>query len=93
MFERLFGDGGSAGAAAGPQNETRAAFSIPSTQEVARLANTLGAGDRTKLSEYLDSVREIEQRIQNAEAQGRTTIELPDRPHRHPGDVRRAHAS
>ena len=29
-----------------------------------------GNSDRSKLSEYLDSVREIEQRIQNAETQG-----------------------
>ena len=50
------------------------------TQEVSRLAGTLGAGDRTKLNEYLDSVREIEQRIQNTEAQGAQSIELPDRP-------------
>ena len=50
------------------------------SQEVSRLAGTLGAGDRAKLSEYLDSVRDIEQRIQNAEKQGAQTFELPDRP-------------
>ena len=38
-----------------------------------------GAGDKAKLGEYLDSVREVEQRIQNAEAQP-VEIELPERP-------------
>ncbi len=50
------------------------------TEEVNFLAKTLGRGDRTKLNEYLDSVREIEQRIQNTEAQGKHSIELPERP-------------
>ena len=40
----------------------------------------LGPGDRTKLNEYLDSVREIEQRIQGVEARGAQSIELPERP-------------
>ena len=40
-----------------------------------------GQGDRTKLNEYMESVREIEQRIQSAKSQGDThSIELPDRP-------------
>ena len=34
-----------------------------------RVASSLGASDKTKLAEYLDSVREVEQRIQNAESQ------------------------
>ena len=49
-------------------------------QEVNGLEKTLGPGDCAKLTEYLDSVREIEQRIQNVEKQGMHSIELPDRP-------------
>jgi hypothetical protein len=49
-------------------------------EEVGSLAKVLGRGDRTKLNEYLDSVREIEQRIQNTETLGEHSIELPDRP-------------
>jgi hypothetical protein len=50
-------------------------------QEVSRLQGTLGPGDRTKLTEYLDSVREIEQRIQSTEKKGASApLELPDRP-------------
>ena len=48
-------------------------------EEARRVAGSLGAGDRTKLSEYLDSVREIEQRIQHTETQP-LDLELPDRP-------------
>src|SRR5215510_2880205 len=50
------------------------------TEEVNSLAKALGRGDRTKLNEYMDSVREIEQRIQNTEKQGTHAIELPERP-------------
>ena len=42
--------------------------------KVDRLQGGLGSRDRAKLDEYLQSVREIERRIQNAESQGR---ELP----------------
>ena len=49
-------------------------------QEVSSLDKTLGPGDRTKLTEYLESVREIEQRIQSVEARGIQSIVLPERP-------------
>lgn len=79
VFERLFGDGGSAAQrAALAKSEGSILDSVAS--EVNRLAGTLGAGDRTKLSEYMDSVREIEQRIQNTEAHGAQSVELPERP-------------
>jgi hypothetical protein len=79
VFERLFGDGGS------PEQRLALAKSTGSildsvTREVTRLAGTLGAGDRTKLAEYMDSVREIEQRIQNTETHGTQSVELPERP-------------
>jgi hypothetical protein len=79
VFERLFGDGGSAAQrSALARNEGSILDSV--MREAGRLANTLGPGDRTKLGEYLDSVREIEQRIQNTEVQGSEIIELPERP-------------
>jgi hypothetical protein len=78
VFERLFGDGGSPDAR---QARIRSQGSILDSvrDEAARVANSLGAGDTVKLREYLDSVREVEQRIQHAEAQP-AQIELPDRP-------------
>jgi hypothetical protein len=79
LFERLFGDGGSAAQRLALAKNTGSILDSV-TQEVNRLNHTLGAGDRNKLTEYLDSVREIEQRIQNTETQGAQSIELPDRP-------------
>jgi hypothetical protein len=43
--------------------------------EVQSLNRALGAGDRGKLTEYLEAVRDVERRIQTAE--GQTTRELP----------------
>jgi hypothetical protein len=79
VFQRLFGDGG------GPaqrlaQTKARGSVLDSVAQEAARLAGTLGPGDRTKLSEYMDSVRDIEARIQNVEAQSAQSVDLPDRP-------------
>lgn len=80
VFERLFGDGGSA---ASRRAQVRQSGSILDSvaQEALSLERTLGPSDRNKLSEYLDSVRDLEQRIGRAEARGeQAEIELPDRP-------------
>ncbi len=58
VFQRLFGDGGSAAQRLALAKSTGSILDSV-TQEVNRLAGTLGAGDRTKLAEYMDSVREI----------------------------------
>jgi hypothetical protein len=76
VFERLFGEGGSSA-------ERRAALTRRASlldwvrEDIARLQKQLGASDRTKVTAYLDTVREVERRIQKAEAQ---TIDsaLPD---------------
>jgi len=79
VFERLFGDGGTASQRLAHIRKTGSILDSVS-QEVSRLASSLGSSDRGKLSEYLDSVRDIEQRIQNTEKRGAHTFELPDRP-------------
>ena len=71
VFERLFGDGGSAGAAAGADEAKRQHSRFGDCRKSAASSKTLGPGDRTKLTEYLDSVREIEQRIQSRGGAGR----------------------
>ena len=78
VFERLFGDGGDA-AARLARVRSRSSILDSVRAEASRVANSLGAGDKAKLGEYLDSVREIEQRIQHVEAQP-LDLELPDRP-------------
>ena len=79
VFERLFGDGGTAAERLAHIRKTGSILDSVGA-EISRLNASLGAGDKGKLVEYLDSVRDVEQRIQNAEKQGAHTFELPDRP-------------
>jgi hypothetical protein len=79
VFERLFGTGGSA-AQRRAQARDRGSILDSVIAEVNSLSKTLGHGDRTKLDEYLDSVREIESRIQKTESQTASSLQLPDRP-------------
>jgi hypothetical protein len=79
IFERLFGDGGSAEERrARIRNEGSILDSV--LEETRSLTARLGRSDTSKLGEYLESVREIEQRIQIAEASVEESVELPDRP-------------
>jgi hypothetical protein len=81
VFERLFGDGANTDPKkrlARIQQERSVLDSV--IEEVARLQSGLGQGDRVKLSEYLEAIRDVERRIQKAEEQsGRelTTIDHP----------------
>jgi hypothetical protein len=79
VFERLFGDGGSSAQRLAQMKRNRSILDSV-TQEIGSLNATLGSGDRGKLKEYLESVREIEQRIQGVEARGIESIALPERP-------------
>lgn len=79
VFDRLFGDGGTPEQRAARMKDTGSILDSI-TREVSSLSGSLGRGDRTKLTEYLDSVREIEQRIQVTEGQAVHSVELPDRP-------------
>jgi hypothetical protein len=80
VFDRLFGDGGSAARRLADARQSRSILDSVQ-EEAARLQRALGAGDRLKVDEYLDSVREVERRIQRAEAgSGDLALELPGRP-------------
>ena len=80
VFERLFGEGGTAADRLAILKQTGSILDSV-TAEVARLGSTLGIGDRNKLDEYLDAVRDVEQRIQQSESRGaESLVELPDRP-------------
>ncbi len=68
VFERLFGEGGT------PEQRTAALQKKASLldwvkDDISRLQNELGAEDRLKVNEYLDTVRAVERRIQKAEAE------------------------
>jgi hypothetical protein len=47
------------------------------SEDISRLQKKLGAGDRNKVNHYLDTVREVERRIQKAEAETADS-RLPD---------------
>ena len=76
VFEMLFGEGGSK-AERQASLRKRASLLDFVGEEFTRLKKDLGAADRAKVSQYLDSVRQVERRIQAAEAQAKD-IELPD---------------
>ncbi len=67
VFEKLFGDGGSKEER---QAELRRRASLLDfvKDDMSRLSRELGKSDRSKIANYLDTVREVERRIQRAEA-------------------------
>ena len=80
VFERMFGQGGSAAERTARIQEDRSILDAI-TQDVASLQGRLGPSDRRTMTEYLENIREIERRIQRAGAdQGEREIELPARP-------------
>ena len=66
LFERLFGDGGSPEERRRDQRRNGSMLDAV-TAEMASLQRKLGPGDRTKVNQYLETVREVERRIQKAE--------------------------
>jgi hypothetical protein len=77
IFERLFGDGESTDAAARLASlERQRSILDYVTGSLNRLGRTLGPGDRAKLNEYADAIRDIERRIQKAEQQN-AAMKLP----------------
>jgi hypothetical protein len=76
VFERLFGEGGTA---ADRRRALRNRGSLLDwvREDISRLQKTLGPADRTRVSQYLDTVREVERRIQKAEAETADN-QLPD---------------
>jgi hypothetical protein len=76
VFERLFGDVGSteSGARLAHLRQDRSILDSVMA-ESADLQHRLGSEDRSRLAEYLEGVRDIETRIQKAEAQ--STKEMP----------------
>ena len=80
VFERLFGEGGTVDERRAEMRKDRSILDSV-TEDMARLMRSLGAGDRTRVNDYVDAVREVERRIQRAEEQaGQSTLALPDRP-------------
>ena len=66
-FERLFGDGGSASERRAELKKEASLLDVV-REDFGRLQAELGPSDRTRVRNYLDSVRELERRIQKAES-------------------------
>ena len=66
-FERMFGRAGSSEQRQARQSEDRSILDSV-TEDAARLRIGLGARDRSRLSDYLDHIRELEQRIARRQA-------------------------
>ena len=79
LFIRLFGQGDNAAERARLSKQYGSLLDML-TSEVATLQRSLGPSDKRVLSDYLDTVREIERRIQKTEARDLSNIDIPDAP-------------
>ena len=79
VFERMFGRPGTRAQRLERMQEDRSILDSV-RDDVSDLQKRLGSKDRARLSEYLDHVREIEERIQRSEKQASTRVEAPDAP-------------
>lgn len=80
VFENLFGEGGDAAGRRAALRK-RASLLDSVSDEFVRLQKTLGPGDRQRVSQYLESVRDVERRIQQAQtAAGDNPLPDRDRP-------------
>src|ERR1051326_502663 len=66
VFERLFGEGGN-GAARRAALRDRASLLDAFNSDIAKLKGRVGAPERARLDQYLDSVRNVEREIERAE--------------------------
>jgi hypothetical protein len=79
VFERLFGGGSTPEERRARVEEDRSILDAIMT-ETNGLKKTLGKHDQATVSDYLESVREIERRIQNASFEGRADVTVPEEP-------------
>jgi hypothetical protein len=73
VFERLFGDGGTSAQRTAQARENLSILDSV-TADLRRLLGTLGPGDRVTVDGYVESMREIERRIQSAEKSGAASV-------------------
>jgi hypothetical protein len=86
VFQKLFGQGDTEQERTAILHETGSILDRVKGQ-AARLQAGLGVGDRAVVNDYLDSVREIERRVQMAEKQDTASLNIPDAPVGTPNDI------
>jgi hypothetical protein len=79
LFQRLFGQGDT------PEERKRISKQYSSvldlvSQEAADLQRSLGPQDRSMVNDYLDTVREIERRVEKMDARDLSHVNIPDTP-------------
>jgi hypothetical protein len=79
VFEKLFGDGSTTADRLARKRLSRSLLDSVMDQ-VASLQLDLPAADRTRVTEYLDDIREIERRIQKSEEHSQAALTLPEPP-------------
>jgi hypothetical protein len=81
VFERLFGDSETTDARVRAARRQKDRSILDSVRETTSdLERTLGPGDRAKLAQYMEAVRDVERRIQLVEAQGAQELPPIDQP-------------
>jgi hypothetical protein len=78
VFERMFGIGATAEERLARVREDRSILD-GLTEEIASLRRRLGSSDRSKLGQYFDAVRDVEQRILKAESTN-SDFSVPEQP-------------
>jgi hypothetical protein len=86
VFQKLFGQGDTDQERAQILTETGSILDRVKGQ-AARLQASLGVHDRSVVNDYLDSVREIERRVQMAEKAHNSELVIPDAPVGTPNDL------
>ena len=79
VFERLFGEPGTAGQRRANRQRDLSILDVIA-EEANALQRGLGARDRTRFTQYLDNIREIERRIQRTEDRNSAQVTTPDAP-------------
>jgi hypothetical protein len=79
LFIRLFGQGDNAAERVRLSKQYGSLLDML-TSEVNTLQRSLGPSDKRVLSDYLETVREIERRIQKTEARDLSNVDIPDAP-------------
>jgi hypothetical protein len=79
LFIRLFGQGDNAAERARLSKQYVSLLDMVG-EEAKQLQSILGPSDKAMLSDYLESVREIERRIQKMEARDLSNVNIPDAP-------------
>ncbi len=80
VFERLFGEGGTPSQRTADARRNRSILDAV-TEDIKRLRVQVDRADQVQVSNYFDTVREVERRIQKAEEAGAQSPEVnPERP-------------